>query len=34
MVLLKKLVTTIKNDYVTKAALTNQINDLKNQHIS
>ena len=27
-------ITSIKNDYVTKAALTSQINDLKNQHIS
>ena len=28
-------VTSIKNDdYVTKAALTSQVNDLKNQHIS
>ena len=27
-------ITTIKNDYVNKAALTSQINDLKNQHIS
>ena len=27
-------ITSIKNDYVTKAALTSQINDLKSQHIS
>ena len=27
-------ITTIKNDYVTKAALTSQINDLKRQPIS
>ena len=27
-------ITSIKNDYVTKAVLTSQINDLKNQHIS
>ena len=27
-------ITSIKNDCVTKAALTSQINDLKNQHIS
>ena len=25
-------ITSIKNDYVTKAALTSQLNDLKNQH--
>ena len=27
-------ITSIKNDYVTKAALMSQINDLKSQHIS
>ena len=27
-------IASIKNDYVTKAALTSQLNDLKNQHIS
>ena len=27
-------ITSIKNDYVTKAALTNQLNDLKSQHIA
>ena len=39
MVLLKKTdyateITIIKNDYVTKAALKNQLNDLKSQHIA
>ena len=27
-------ITTIKNDYVTNASLTSQLNDLKNQHIA
>ena len=27
-------VTTIKNDYVTSASLTSQLNDLKSQHIA
>ena len=27
-------ITSIKNDYVTKAALTSQLNDLKSQHIA
>ena len=27
-------ITTIKNDYVTNASLTNQLNDLKSQHIA
>ena len=27
-------ITTIKNDYVTNAALTSQLNDLKSQHIA
>ena len=27
-------ITTIKNDYVTNASLTSQLNDLKNQHMS
>ena len=27
-------ITNIKNDYVTKAALTSQLNDLKSQHIA
>ena len=27
-------ITSIKNNYVTKAALTSQLNHLKNQHIS
>ena len=27
-------ITTIKNDYVTKASLTSQLNDLKSQHIA
>ena len=39
MVLLKKTdyareITSIKNDYVTKVALTRQLNDLKSQHIA
>ena len=39
MVLSKKTdyateITSIKNDYVTKAALTSQLNDLKSQHIA
>ena len=39
MVLLKKTdysteITSIKNDYATKARLDSKINDLKNQHIS
>ena len=29
-----KVITTIKNDYVTNASLSNQINDLKSQHIA
>ena len=27
-------ITTIKNDYVTNASLTSQLNDLKSQHIA
>ena len=27
-------ITTIKNDYVTNASLTGQLNDLKSQHIA
>ena len=27
-------ITTIKNDYVTNATLTSQLNDLKSQHIA
>ena len=27
-------ITTIKNDYVTNARLTSQLNDLKSQHIA
>ena len=39
MLLLKKTdyateVTSIKNNYVTNAALTSQLNDLKSQHIA
>ena len=29
-----KDITTIKNDYVTNASLTSQLNDLKSQHIA
>ena len=29
-----KDMTTIKNDYVTNASLTSQLNDLKSQHIA
>ena len=27
-------ITTIKNDYITNASLTSQLNDLKSQHIA
>ena len=32
--LLRILLTAIKNDYVTNASLTSQLNDLKSQHIA
>ena len=32
--LMLRQITTIKNDYVTNASLSSQLNDLKSQHIA